>query len=72
MPITLNGTTGIDLSGTTTGVVTASWTTAGRPATPATGEPGLPAVVHEAWVMPLTGSKTIGIKLVSYKVLRSS
>jgi hypothetical protein len=37
MAITINGTTGIDLSGSTAGVVTASWTTAGRPATPATG-----------------------------------
>jgi hypothetical protein len=37
MAITIDGTTGIDLSGTTRGVVTASWTTAGRPATPSTG-----------------------------------
>jgi hypothetical protein len=37
MAITLNGTTGIDLSGTTRGMVEASWTTAGRPATPSTG-----------------------------------
>ena len=41
MAITINGTTGIDLSGSTSGVVTASWTTAGRPATPSTGTFGL-------------------------------
>ena len=40
MAITINGTTGIDLSGTTTGMVEASWTTAGRPATPSTGQFG--------------------------------
>jgi hypothetical protein len=40
MAITINGTTGIDLGGTTRGTVDASWTTAGRPATPSTGQFG--------------------------------
>jgi hypothetical protein len=40
MAITINGTTGIDLGGTTRGTVDASWTTAGRPATPSAGQFG--------------------------------
>jgi len=40
MAITLNGTTGIDIGSTTRGMVEASWTTAGRPATPSAGQFG--------------------------------
>ena len=40
MAITINGTTGIDLGGTTRGTVDASWTTATRPTSPSAGQFG--------------------------------